>query len=136
MCIFLWILLSFPQQNDDINTVTHLLILQQSSWNKGDIDGYMTHYWKSENLTFVTKDTVTYGWQPTLDRYKRRYPNKQAMGKLNFEIVKTEKLSAQHIFMVGKWALDRKDLEDLQGHFTLIWKKIDGDWVIVADHSS
>lgn len=136
MFFFLWILLTFPQQNDDINAVTHLLRLQQSSWNKGDIDGYMTHYWKSENLTFVTKDTVTYGWQPTLDRYKRRYPNKQAMGKLNFEIVKTEKLSAQHIFMVGKWALDREDLEDLQGHFTLIWKKIEGEWVIVADHSS
>jgi hypothetical protein len=46
---------------------------QTAAWNRGDIEGFMQGYWKSENLVFVSGDNVTKGWQPTFDRYQKNY---------------------------------------------------------------
>ena len=111
--------------------------IQTESWNRGDIDGFMETYWKSEKLQFIGSKGVTYGWTNTLNRYKKSYPNKDAMGILSFDIINMDKRSRKVISVVGKWQLKRKDdLGDLEGHFLLILKKIKRKWVIVADHSS
>ena len=57
------------------------------------------------------------------------------MGQLTFDFVKIEILSTTQAFVVGKWHLKRTE-DDLSGHFTLLWKKINGEWKIVVDHSS
>ena len=134
MSLFLLIIALLPTLSDEQAIETRLLS-QQASWNKGDFDGYMEPYWNSEELKFVTKDGVTMGWQATIDRYKRRYPDKAAMGELTFEVLHNQKLSEDHRLMIGQWRLKRK-AGDLQGHFSLVWKKIDGQWYIIADHSS
>jgi hypothetical protein len=108
---------------------------QAKCWNHGDIECFMADYWQSEELLFIGKSGVTYGWENTLNNYKNRYPTRKEMGLLKFEILELNKLDHQHYFMVGKWNLER-EVGDISGHFSLIWKKIDGDWVIIADHSS
>jgi len=108
---------------------------QEICWNEGDIDCFMEGYWKSDQLRFMGKNGVTYGWQNTLDRYKKTYPDKSAMGKLTFDIISLEMLDKDKTLMVGKWHLARSK-DELGGHFSLIWQKIDGEWVIVFDHSS
>jgi len=122
--------------DDAKKTVMDILKKQEGCWNRGDIDGFMENYWKSEDLVFVTKDAVTYGWQATIDRYKRRYPTQKEMGQLTFTIIKVEPLTDLSMFMIGKWHLEREGLDNLEGHFSLIWRKVDGTWVVVADHSS
>jgi hypothetical protein len=57
------------------------------------------------------------------------------MGKLDFDLLEVKRLSALYFFVVGKWRLTRS-IGDLKGHFTLLFKKINNKWVIVADHSS
>ena len=57
------------------------------------------------------------------------------MGQLTFGFVKIEILSDTQAFVVGTWHLQRKD-DDVGGHFTLLWRKLDGEWEIVVDHSS
>ncbi|MCI4668156.1 MAG: DUF4440 domain-containing protein [Bacteroidia bacterium] len=108
---------------------------QQDCWNKGDINCFMTGYWNDPKLLFVGSKGVNEGWDATLKRYQKSYPNKAAMGKLDFEILRLEKLGPKSAFMLGKWHLTR-EIGDAGGHFTLVWKKIDGKWLIVADHSS
>lgn len=108
---------------------------QAECWNKGDIECFMEDYWQSENLIFIGKSGVTYGWNNTRDNYKKRYPTPKEMGELQFEIVELNKLDNKHFFMVGKWHLKR-EVGNLSGHFSLVWKKIKGDWVIISDHSS
>ena len=115
------------------NEVKQLLFQQAQDWNNGDIDAFMQSYWKSDQLQFIGNTKVTYGWQNTLDRYKKAYPDKAAMGKLTFEIIEIQKLGSKSLALTGKFMLDRSDLEDLSGHFLLIWRKIKGKWVIVAD---
>jgi ketosteroid isomerase-like protein len=95
----------------------------------------MADYWKSNDLLFIGKSGVTYGWDNTLKNYKLRYPTSKEMGQLKFEIVELDRLGTDLFFMVGKWNLTR-EIGDISGHFSLIWKKIDGDWVIISDHSS
>ncbi len=108
---------------------------QSNCWNNGNIDCYMDGYWKSDSLTFIGKDGPVYGWQNTLDRYKKNYPDKATMGNLTFELISIEPLGKEAIFVIGAWKLTRTK-DELSGYYSLIWKKIDGKWVIVADHSS
>lgn len=105
---------------------------QQIAWNNGDIPGFMEHYWRSDQLQFVGSAGPTYGWQNTLDNYKKRYPDKTAMGKLTFTILQVDKRSSKVYSVVGKYHLARS-IGDLEGHFLLIWKKIGGKWLIQAD---
>lgn len=108
---------------------------QESNWNRGNIPAYMEGYWKSDSLLFVGKSGPTYGWSQTLKNYLKAYPTNEKMGKLSFGFVKIDVLSARDAFVVGKWTLERKS-DTLGGHFSLLWKKIDEEWKIVADHSS
>ena len=71
----------------DKETIAKVLEDQRLAWNRGDIDAFMQGYWKSDSLVFVGKDAPVFGWQKTIDRYKRGYPNKAAMGELTFDII-------------------------------------------------
>ena len=122
-------------QKGEEEKIRELLSRQTAAWNNGDIEGFMQTYWKSDSLMFIGKSGVTRGWQKTLENYKKGYPDTAAMGKLSFDIIKVEKLSDQHFFVVGKWMLKRT-IGDISGHYTLLLRKIKGQWVIVADHSS
>lgn len=115
--------------------IRQMLQAQVAEWNKGNIAGYMKGYWESDSLVFIGKNGPTYGYNATLERYKKSYPNAEKMGKLTSTIISMKRLSKKYYFVVGKWHLERKD-GNLQGSYTLLIKKIKGDWVIVNDHSS
>ena len=119
----------------DEQTIRTLLEEQRLAWNTGDKEKFMQTYWQSDSLMFVGKSGVTYGWQNTLNNYKKGYPDTAAMGKLNFDILEVKRLSVMYFFVVGRWHLTRS-IGDVGGHFTLLFKKVKNKWVIVADHSS
>ena len=127
--------LSAFAQKDVDKHIRGLMDEQLKCWNTGDLECFMKHYWKSDSLMFIGKSGVTYGWQATLDNYKKGYPDGDAMGKLTFTIIDVEQLSADKAYVIGKWHLQRKE-DAPEGHYTLLWKRIDGNWVIVSDHSS
>lgn len=107
---------------------------QETSWNAGDVRGFMDYYWQSDSLKFIGSKGITYGWQKTLDNYIKGYPDKTAMGILKFTIIEASQLSNTSIYIIGKWELQKE--KPAGGHFTLLWKKINGQWVIVTDHTS
>jgi ketosteroid isomerase-like protein len=120
---------------DEEAAVRTLLQEQTEAWNRGDLEGFMKGYWENDSLMFIGKSGVTYGWQNTLENYKKGYPDTAAMGKLSFTLITVKRLSVQYFFVVGKWHLQRS-IGDLQGHYNLLLRKIKGRWVIVTDHSS
>ncbi len=122
-------------QSKDETIVRNVLETQRLAWNEGNVEKFMEGYWKNDSLMFIGKSGVTYGWQQTLDNYKKGYPDTAAMGKLIFNILEVKRLSVMYFFVVGKWHLTRS-IGDVEGHFTLLFKKIKNKWVIVADHSS
>lgn len=122
-------------QSSDETKIREMLAHQTESWNRGDLEGFMKTYWKSDSLMFIGKSGVTYGWNNTLNNYKKSYPDRTAMGKLSFDIITVKNLSPKYYQVVGKWHLERS-IGNLSGHYTLLLEKIDGEWVIISDHSS
>lgn len=121
-------------QNEEA-AIKSVLAKQVKCWNAADLDCFMEGYWKSDKLVFIGSSGPQYGWQITLDNYRKRYPDQAAMGELTFDIISIDLMGAEHAFVVGKWQLKRT-IGDVSGHFTLLWQKIDGQWVITKDHSS
>ena len=124
-------------QNKDERIIRNALNVQMDAWNKGDLETFMSTYWNSDSLKFIGKSGVSYGWKPTLEHYKKSYPDKESMGILNFELIEVKRLSVLYFYVTGKWHLKRSESKgNLSGHFTLLFKKIKQKWVIVSDHSS
>jgi ketosteroid isomerase-like protein len=137
VCVLLLLLsvtVATAQSNDETE-IRALLRAQTESWNRGDLEGFMQTYCKSDSLMFIGRNGVVWGWQKTLDNYKRSYPNKAAMGMLSFEIIQVKKLSDTYYHVTGKWMLQRAE-DKPSGHYTLLLQKINGSWKIVSDHSS
>lgn len=122
------------QESSAVTEVLSNLETQQKAWNRGDVRGFMEYYWHSDSLKFITSKKVTYGWQQTLDNYLRSYPDQETMGRLTFSIVEATALSDTAVYVIGKWTLLKQ--KPAGGHFTLMWRKLDGKWVIVSDHTS
>jgi ketosteroid isomerase-like protein len=127
-------LASFAQSKDE-QAIRKVLNEQVAAWNKGNIDQFMEGYWKSDSLMFIGKNGINWGWQTTLENYKRGYPDTTAMGKLSFDLLVIKKLSADYYFIVGKWHLKRT-IGDVGGHYDLVFRKIGGKWLIISDHTS
>lgn len=122
-------------QSKDETSIRTILAEQTSEWNKGNLESFMKGYWKSDSLMFIGKSGITYGWQNALDNYKKGYPDTASMGKLNFELITVKRLSEDYFFVVGKWHLSRS-IGNIGGAYTLLFRKIINQWVIITDHSS
>jgi ketosteroid isomerase-like protein len=122
-------------QDSDEQQIRSILDRQVAAWNSGDLRAFMNGYWESDSLMYIGKGGVTYGYASTLQSYVRNYGDTARMGKLSFQLLHVQRLAADVYFVVGKWSL-RRSAGDTGGHYTLVWRKINGRWVIVSDHSS
>jgi ketosteroid isomerase-like protein len=108
---------------------------QVAAWNRGDIDGFMAGYWKSDELTFESTNGVTKGWHTVLERYKKRYPTQAHMGRLRFSQLAIARTGPDAAQASGRWEV-RAAEGDHSGHFYLTLREIDGLWVIVKDRTT
>src|SRR6266849_3753416 len=122
-------------ESPDEAAIRALLEAQQAAWNRGDIEAFMVGYWKSDRTEFVGADGVERGWQAVLERYRRRYPNRQAMGKLTFSDLEITMLAPNAAFILGRWQLEREK-DRPGGVFTLIARNFPEGWRIIHDHTS
>ena len=95
----------------------------------------MKGYWNSEGLEFTSENGVTKGWKNTLDRYQKSYPNKEAMGTLQFELGVVNFITKTSATLNGKWELIRKS-DNPKGSFILTFNKIEGQWFIIKDYTT
>ena len=119
-------------QNTDESAIRNILNKQTAAWNNGDLSAFMSGYWKNDSLMFIGQSGITYGWNQTLANYKKHYPDTAIMGKLKFDIILVKPLSSQYYHVTGKWMLKRS-VGDVSGYFTLLFRKINGTWKIIAD---
>ena len=128
-------LLALRAHTTDQKAILQILSAQTVSWNRGDLDSFMKGYWHNDSLQFVGRNGVTYGYANTLSNYKKNYDGPDKMGTLSFDILKVQQLSPDYCYVLGKWFLKRS-AGDVGGHYTLLFRKIAGQWFIVSDHSS
>ena len=114
--------------------IRSVLDMQTAAWNRGDLDTFMTGYWKSEETEFVGASGISRGWQAVLDRYRRNYPDRKAMGLLTFSKLEVHVVCPEAAFVIGEFQLDREK-DHPAGIFTLNFRKFKEGWRIVADHT-
>ncbi|MFH1518274.1 MAG: nuclear transport factor 2 family protein [Pseudomonadota bacterium] len=112
--------------------ITALLEAQDAAWNRGDIDAFMKGYWRSPELRFASGGNVTRGWDETNARYKRVYATPDLMGRLSTSDYEIVILSPDAAIAHGAWRLDRPG-DRPSGLYTLVMRKIGGEWLIVSD---
>ena len=105
---------------------------QQAAWNRGDIDGFMDGYERSETTTFVSGDEITHGWQTVLDRYKQRYSSPEKMGTLSFSELDIQPIGPSYALADGRWQLNRAG-DSPHGRFTLLLRETSSGWRIIHD---
>ncbi len=128
---------AFSQSNeeDDKKDIQAVLKAQRLAWSKNNIEEFMEGYWKSDSLKFYGSNGVTYGWENTLKRYKKAYPSKDHTGKLSFKINDISKITDGAYYVLGEFHLKR-EVGNATGFFMLVFKKINGEWKIIADTSA
>ena len=119
---------------EDKAAIISVMKLQEAAWSENDLEGFMKGYWKSDSLKFYGSKGLTRGWQQTLDNYKKGYPSKEHSGTLNFTVEDISKIEDGNYWVMGQYYLKRS-VGDANGVFIIIFKKIDGEWKIVADMS-
>ncbi|HUR59220.1 MAG TPA: nuclear transport factor 2 family protein [Opitutaceae bacterium] len=124
-----------PLPSPAARDITALLTTQSAAWNRGDLEGFMAAYAKTDDLRFASGGNVTYGWQATLDRYRKNYPDKAAMGTLAFTELAISELAPDAALAFGRWQLTRAQ-DTPSGLFTLTLKKTAAGWRIIQDHTS
>jgi ketosteroid isomerase-like protein len=122
-------------QNRDELSIIQILKTQEKAWNNGNLDAFMIGYWNNDSLMFIGKRGLTYGYNATLANYKKSYPDTAYMGKFSSTLISIKRLSNEYYFVIGKWELTRT-VGNISGHYSLLFRKIKGKWVVVADHSS
>ena len=133
--LFLLFALIAPLTAQD-SAIQKVLQQQQAAWNRHDLDGFMSGYWNSPQLTFFST-AKTSGWQATLDRYRRTYQGEgKEMGRLAFSELQIEELGPSAAFVRGNWILTLSDGKTPHGFFTLVFRKFPEGWKIVHDHTS
>jgi uncharacterized protein (TIGR02246 family) len=109
---------------------------QAAAWNEGDLEAFMDGYWRSPDLVFTSGGNVQRGWQTTLDRYRATYgTSPETMGRLTFSDLEVHPLGDGAAWALGRWALDN-DGKTMGGVFSLVFREVDGRWVIIHDHTS
>src|SRR5215471_2638731 len=112
--VFAAISAAAQKPGSDQSAVHAVLMSQVDAWNRGDLEGYMDGYWKSPELVFFSNATETRGWQPTLDRYRKRYQGEgKQMGKLDFPSLEIVMLGPTSAMARGKWHLKMTDGKEL-----------------------
>jgi uncharacterized protein (TIGR02246 family) len=123
------------ERTADREAITAVLAAQQSAWNRGDVDAFLTGYWRSPELTFSGSSGVARGWEGVLARYRKNYPDRAAMGRLDFSNLEFRFLGPDAALVLGHWHLKREK-DDLGGVFTLVWQRFPDGWKIIHDHTS
>ena len=118
-----------------VASVKAVLDAQVDAWNRGDIEGYMAGYRRSEETVFVSGDSLTRGWQTVLARYKKNYDSREKMGTLTFSDLEITPIGSDAAIAIGRWHLQRAK-DEPHGRFTLIFRKTRQGWRIVHDHTS
>jgi ketosteroid isomerase-like protein len=124
----------FAQSKDELQ-IRSILKAQEAAWNRADLNAFMKGYWESDSMLFLGKKGPTYGYSATLSNYLKSYPDTAHMGHFTSTIVSIKKLSKEYYIVVGQWYLKRS-AGDVGGYYSLLFRKIKKQWLIVMDHTS
>ena len=134
--LFCWVPLLFGQSLDE--DVRAVMTHSEEAWNRGDLAAFASYYEDSPETTFMGREVVRGGVQAILERYRKAYPNREAMGTLSFANIHVRTLAPDVALVTGEFHLQRTAAGggEATGKYTLILRKTPAGWKIIHDHTS
>ncbi len=120
---------------DDHQRILALFESSCSAWNRGDVGGYLSCYWHSDKVRWVSGGSVQRGFEAIASAFKERFGSPDSMGRLEVADLEVQLLGENDALAFGAWTQTTRTAGH-RGVFTVHLKKIDGEWLIVSDHSS
>src|SRR4051794_14702491 len=105
---------------------------QAAAWNRGDLEAFCGSY--ADDATFMTPTGLTKGRDQVLARYKKRYPDKAAMGTLAFEFLDA-RASVSAVSVMAKWTLSYPNSPSKTGTTLVVLHVRGPSWMVVQDAS-
>jgi uncharacterized protein (TIGR02246 family) len=106
-----------------------------TAWNKGDLETYLASYWDSDKTRLITGGRVIRGSQAIRSAYQDMFGAPERMGRFEVTDLEVDLLTEQDALVYGQW-LHTYNRSSRLGVFTLHMKNIDGQWLVVSDHTS
>jgi peptidoglycan-N-acetylglucosamine deacetylase len=127
--------------------IQQLLDRQSADWSRGDLPAFCSAY--ADDAVFVSPRGVARGRQALLDRYRKNYPDAQAMGQLTLTVIELRPLWGPEVTPLGdatpgnihaatvvaRWSLAREGQDEASGHTMLFLQRGPDGWRIVSDAS-
>lgn len=120
------------------DAIQKLMKDSQAAWNRGDLPAFASYYEDSPETTFMGREVVRGGTAAILQRYRKSYPTREAMGTLTFSEIVIRPLADGVALVTGKFALQRtkEGGGDASGRYTLVLRRTPSGWKIIHDHTS
>lgn len=126
-----------------------LLETQAQAWTRGDLEAFCSVY--AEDAVFLSPTGLTRGAAAVLERYRKRYPTREAMGRLSLQVVEMRPLWGPEVSMLedsvpggihavsvaAEWKLERglPGQADPHGLTLVVLARRPGGWRILQDAS-
>ncbi len=121
---------------DPTQTVQAILEASADAWNRGDLEGFVSDYADDSTTTFVSGGRVRYGFDWIRGNYAPRFQPGALRDSLRFENVDARALGREYLLATARFVLFRADSVTASGPFTLVLRRIGGQWKIVHDHTA
>jgi Domain of unknown function (DUF4440) len=107
-------------------------------WNAHDIEGYMAHFWHSENFIYIMNGEEVTGWGNLLAAYRAGYSDLSAMGTVDVQRTQVEMITPDVALLVDWWTarLPSHQSRPEHGTSTFTMRKFDDGWKAVAFHTT
>lgn len=117
--------------------VVKIVLAQQAAWNKGDLDGYLSHYKESPDTQAVLANLVR-GVENIRAAYRQNFPNKDSMGSIEDTDIDVKTLGDNYALATGRYHLNRpkKSGGPVEGTFMELFEKTQGGWQIIFSQST
>ncbi len=132
---------------DVIGEIEALLDAQGEDWNRGDLEAFTSIY--SDNCLYLSTSGMVEGREALLQRYRNRYPDEAARGRLTLDIIEIrpafvtvrsvlpvlQSSDIGGVSVAARWTLSYPDRDASTGFTLLVFRRIRGKWRIVHDAS-
>lgn len=147
----LWDRLAAEQGTEKaLEEVRTMIRTQVEAWNRGDVEAFTSGY--AEDAAFLSPSGLTRGRAEVLARYRKRYPDRKAMGRLSLEPIEMRPAAGTEFTELGgarpsrvhgvsvaaRWEIsypEEPGKEPASGLTLIVFRRTLSGWEIVQDAS-
>jgi hypothetical protein len=109
---------------------------QVQAWNNGNLEEAMSYYWDSPEMLWVSKSGIDTGYISVLEMFRKDFSDRSTMGIYSYVPLFIEEISPEAVYYVFEWKIELNGKQLMGCISSQLWKKVNDNWIIRAEHAS